>query len=61
MFIEELPALNVHTGEIIMHKNVDVKTMPQLWFSAKKRIDKDTLVGISKFCLSWANNLLVQS
>ena len=58
MFISELPALNIHTGEVVIHKNVDVKEMPHLWFSAKKKFDNDAVINISEFCIKWTNILL---
>lgn len=58
MMIFELPTLNVRTGEVVVHKDVDVKTMPHLWFSAKKKLDATTVVDISTFCINWANKLL---
>jgi excisionase family DNA binding protein len=58
MVILELPSINIQTGEVTIHKNVDVKTMPHLWFSAKKKRDAETVAEISAFCISWVNRLL---
>lgn|GEM_PF-2560068 len=58
MVIFELPSINIHTGEVTIEKNIDVKTMPHLWFSAKKKLDAETVNGMSSFCISWVNRLL---
>lgn len=58
MVIFELPSINIYTGEVTVYKNVDVKTMSHLWFSAKKKLDRDTVSDISKFCINWVNRLL---
>ena len=58
MVISKLPTLNTNTGETKILENVDVNTMPHLWFSAKRKLDQDTVVGISKFCIGWTNKLL---
>ncbi len=58
MVIFELPSINIHTGEVTIHKNVDVKTMPHLWFSAKKKLDAKTVNELSTFCIRWVNRFL---
>jgi excisionase family DNA binding protein len=58
MVIFELPSININTGEVTIHKNVDIKTMPHLWFSAKKKLDAKTVNDISAFCINWVNRLL---
>lgn len=58
MVILEIPSFNIYTGEVTLHKNVDVKTMPHLWFSAKKKRDAETVAEISAFCISWVNKFL---
>lgn len=58
MYLQELPALNVATGEITIHRDVFVKDMPHLWFSAKKKLDAESVRLISLFCLDWTNKLL---
>lgn len=58
MYISKLPVLNMNTGEAEVLENVDIKSMPQLWFSAKKKLDEDAVVGISNFCIRWVNKLL---
>lgn len=58
MIILELPKLNVKTGEIVIQKDVDVKKIPQLWFSAKKRNDEIMIISIASFCIDWTNKLI---
>lgn len=58
MYIEKLPVLNTNTGEAEVLENVEIKTMPQLWFSAKRKLDEDVVIGISTFCIKFVNKLL---
>ena len=58
MVLEELKGINVHTGEIILEHNVRPADKPFLWFSAKKVLDRDTMLHKVTFCIHWVNTLL---
>ncbi|MGH7203313.1 MAG: hypothetical protein ACREHC_02615, partial [Candidatus Levyibacteriota bacterium] len=59
MILAELPAVEIRTGNVSIEKNVKVADRPFLWFSAKRTLDKETMVKRVEFCISWANKLLL--
>ena len=58
MILGELKGVNVGTGEITIEKNVDPTEKPFLWFSAKRVLDKKTVVERTSFCIKWVNKFL---
>lgn len=58
MILGELPSMNVDTGVITIEKNVKPADRPYLWFSAKKVLDKKTVISRVSFSVMWANKLL---
>lgn len=59
MVLKELPALNLETGKIEIHLNVNAAKMPAVWFSAKKVKDRTLAREIINYCISWVNKLSV--
>ncbi len=58
MVLTELPAVNLVSGTIEVHKNVVASEMPIVWFSAKKVKDKKTAPRIVNYCIKWVNEIL---
>lgn len=58
MVIEKLPSINIATGEVVIETNVGTEDKPHLWFSAKKVLDKRTIVSIVTFVVDWTNKML---
>lgn len=58
MILGELKGVNVNTGEVTIEKNVNPTEKPFLWFSAKRVLDKETVVERVAFCISWVNKFL---
>ena len=57
MIIAELPSLNVITGEVMIENNIKAAKRPALWFSAKKVLDRETVLDKVSFCIYWVNKL----
>jgi hypothetical protein len=55
---EQLPSVNVETGEVTVEFNVRPAERPHLWFFAKRVLDKETLVDRTSYCINWVNKLL---
>ena len=60
MILQELSSVNIETGEITKLKNVKPSEYPSLWFSAKRVLDKKTIIMVTTFCINWANKLLAK-
>lgn len=58
MILDELKGVNVETGEVTIQRNVRPADKPFLWFSAKRVLDKNTVVDRVTFCIRWVNKLL---
>jgi hypothetical protein len=58
MVLSELPAVNVETGDVTIHRDVKPSNYPHLWFSAKRVLDKKAINQYVGFCINWANKLL---
>jgi len=58
MILSELPSVNVNTGEVTIQRDVKPAERPYLWFSAKKVLDKETVVDRVTFCVGWVNKFL---
>jgi hypothetical protein len=59
MILAELPSVNVHTGVVTVEKEVRAAERPFLWFSAKKVLDRETVIELVSFCIAWVNKLSV--
>lgn len=60
MILTELPSVNFQTGEVITEYNVKPADRPELWFSAKKVLDRQSLVVRVTFCLNFVNFILTR-
>jgi hypothetical protein len=60
MILKELPSVNFQTGEVKTEYNVRPAERPELWFSAKKVLDRKTLVSRVTFCLDFVNSILTR-
>ena len=60
MLIAELPSINFQTGELKIEYNVKPAERPELWFSAKKVLDRKSLVIRVTFCLEFVNLILTR-
>jgi len=58
MILGELKSVNVETGKVTTEKNVKPADRPYLWFSAKRVLDKQTVVDRVTFCIGWVNKFL---
>lgn len=58
MILGELPSINVNTGVVTIEKNVKPADRPYLWFSAKRVLDKKTVIVLVNFSIMWVNKLL---
>lgn len=58
IFISNLPGYNTKTGKKFVKKNVRVSEHKYLWFMAKRFFDKQMVLSIVNFCVSYTNNLL---
>jgi len=58
MILGELSSINIETGEVKVLKNVKPEDYPSLWFSAKRTLDKKTIIPNVAFCIIWVNRLL---
>lgn len=56
MVLLELPSFNIRTGKIAIEKNVEASDRPFLWFSAKRVLDRQTVVSKISFCVQWVNH-----
>lgn len=61
MILQELSSVNIETGEVTKLKNVKPSEYPSLWFSAKRVLDKKTIIIVTTFCINWANKLLAKA
>lgn len=61
MVLKELPSINFQTGEVKTEYNVKPAERPELWFSAKKVLDRKSLVTTVTFCLNFVNSLLTRA
>jgi hypothetical protein len=61
MVLQELSSVNIETGEVTKLINVKPSDYPSLWFSAKKALDKKTIVIVTTFCIHWVNKILSKS
>lgn len=57
---KELTSVNIKTGEVTIHKDIKALDRSELWFSAKKALDKKTLTNKVNFCISWVNYVLAK-
>ncbi len=57
---KELPSVDVETGEITIHRNVKAVDYPSLWFSAKRAVDKETVISKVSYCIDWVNKVLAK-
>lgn len=60
MILTELPSINFQTGEVKTEYNVKPADRPELWFSAKKVLDRQSLVIRVTFCLDFVNSILTR-
>jgi hypothetical protein len=58
MVLLELPSINFETGEVRTEYNVKPSERPELWFSAKKVLDRESLVIRVNFCVDFVNKIL---
>ncbi len=58
MVLGELSSVNVDTGEVTIEKDVKPADRPHLWFTAKRVLDKKTVVMHVNFSIKWVNKLL---
>lgn len=61
MILGELPSINVNTGEVTIEKNVNPGERPYLWFSAKRVLDKKTVILHVNFSIKWVNKFLAKA
>lgn len=60
MTLKELPSVNFQTGEIKTEYNIKLTNRPELWFSAKKVLDRETVITRVNFCLHFVNLILTR-
>jgi len=60
MILTKLPFINFQTGEIKIEYNVKPADRPELWFSAKKVLDRQSLIIRVTFCLDFVNSILTR-
>lgn len=57
---KELPSVDVETLKITVRKDVKAIDYPSLWFSAKRVLDKETIIPKVGFCINWVNKILAK-
>lgn len=55
---EQLPSVNIETGEVTVEFKVRPAERPELWFFAKRVLDKQSLIDRTSYCIGWVNKLL---
>lgn len=61
MILGELPSMNVDTGVVTIERNVQPAERPYLWFSAKRVLDRKTVILRVDFSIKWVNKFLAKS
>lgn len=61
MILGELPSMNVDTGVVTIERNVKPADRPYLWFSAKRVLDKKTVILRVDFSIEWVNKFLAKN
>lgn len=60
MILQEMSSVDIETGVVTKLKNIKPSEYPSLWFSAKRVLDKKTIVLVSTFCVDWVNKILLK-